>query len=740
MLELSYEKKMTNVSQNVLTKQIVAYLNLTCSQEVKPSLFYEKVRQYAKKGLCFAYVVVHAYMHGVGKLNWWKDLLISVASWDGTADGLLRKVTLKDAQPDSVDCTQGDLLNRFTHYILYNHASNDLIGLELGDGFDQKKFLHVGDYFFASEKIVNHVVASGYMDDETLRKILIPDVFSQNKTLFIIQNFDHGCSFRFDQMNDRWIFYDPNDPDGEQTFSTLNDFIQCVCLRLGFHLAITVSSFTQENQLTKISNCYKGVLARNPISLMKGLGLHVIACHAPEIMDKLIELAEDNADVCTALASALPLQNKDDFTAVHIIARYAPKSMGGLFALARGNRDVWAVLVRVLLLQNKDDFTGLHMIARYAPKSMDELFALARGNPDVCAALASALTLQIKEGSTGLHVIAGYAPESMRALIPLAKDNADVCAALASALSLQDQDGFTGLHVIAAYVPESMPALIALAKDNADVCAALARALLLQDIDSFTGLHVIAGYAPESLGELVELARDKADLCAALASALPLQAEDGFTGLHMILCYAESQIGAFLSLLEKTGPEHAKFSKEHIKNCALSRAFCQALELLSAGKNTLLWDRFVEIGLRNIDTFVALAEQFDFFRKVLFKMDASNYHLIAMVALKQGALGVLMYALENYGLHKDYFSKNNRSFMKAMIDLAGKDDAFCAVFAKALKFSNSLGETVFDSLRYCDSRNIKFNLEDIFSLAKKRPVVDEALIVAGEARDSYRLH
>ena len=451
-----------NISQNKITKAIIAYLEIVgnpLSPERKSSL---------EKGLCFGFSVVHAYMAAKGRSVWWKNVLEMISQWDTERNSL-------DSLPSNVPeafslkkcyggqergITYRNLIDLVTNYVLYNQgteATSEVSGIE------QHTFLKPNGLFCSEEGgIQSYLCYIGCFDKVKLQSLLrkIKDS-SPFEGMITISNSDHRCSFRYDTEFKHWCFYDPNYPDGEHSFDAKDDLISEINEKLGKNLVVTLSGFkTMPNAL---SYHYTEFYADTVGGLYDQTALYEIAQYAPDQLTGVMALAERHKNIREAVAAALKTPTQEGRTALHMIAQCAPDKLAAVMTLAERDENIRKAVAAALKTPHQEGWTALHVIARCAPDQLAAVMALAK-DQNIREAVATALKTQNQEGWTALHVIARYAPDQLAAVMTLAKDHQNIRKAVAAALKTQNEAGWTVLHMISHYCAKQLTLFYSLAK------------------------------------------------------------------------------------------------------------------------------------------------------------------------------------------------------------------------------------------------------------------------------------
>lgn len=391
-------------SQSRYIDNMIVYMEMDAGSKLSDTR-----KQALRKGLCFGFSVVHSYMNATGKLAWWKSALEKLAAWDGTVASLQQAANLPDA--DNPNETLNSIFKRMTNYVLYNFAHPVVSDIkEIGKQTDflmpslGKDALHFDSMKGAIKK---SVAIAGYLSDDILRDMLIPEIFNQ-EAIYIIQGSGHACTIRYDRYEEKWYFYDPNYTSGEQGFTDQTTLIAEMHRILGDSLAIQMASWDSNILLTPF-NQFSDALNKGKIpELLNSGGLHMIAVFTPGQLTALLNLAETNSATNAALSAALSLQQNNKMTGLHVIARYATEQLPKLLSLAGRDSTIAAALASALLLQDNNRWTGLHAIAQHASDQLPALFALAKTNIDIKNALIKASALQNQDGESALNIIADH--------------------------------------------------------------------------------------------------------------------------------------------------------------------------------------------------------------------------------------------------------------------------------------------------------------------------------------------
>jgi hypothetical protein len=122
-------------------------------------------------------------------------------------------------------------------------------------------------------------------------------------SICLIGNDKHGCSFRYDVINECWAFYNPDNQNGELLFKSEKDFQSEILRVLGNDLSIIYAFF----DMSCGDNCGEELIHQFACELVRDLGLFLIAHYAPYQLAALFDLARNDADLRCAMEKTVKL-------------------------------------------------------------------------------------------------------------------------------------------------------------------------------------------------------------------------------------------------------------------------------------------------------------------------------------------------------------------------------------------------------------------------------------------------
>ena len=178
--------------------------------------YIRKLNKAILDGHCHGFAICHAAMRSIGKLEWWENVLVELANWDGTEQALQQRLNLPDATKME---TLDSLFNRALNYIVYHQVSstapeNDF---ELDDA-EQTNILERADKNNEKKRfllingnqpalfIKNSITAAGYFTINDFMVLLDENLVMGNMCL--ISSGIHTIRFGYDGR--AWMVYDPN--------------------------------------------------------------------------------------------------------------------------------------------------------------------------------------------------------------------------------------------------------------------------------------------------------------------------------------------------------------------------------------------------------------------------------------------------------------------------------------------------------------------------------------------------
>ncbi len=137
-----------------------------------------------RKGLCYGFSVMHSYMNAEQKLDWWKELLITLSQWDGQEASLATQTNL--SQSRSTNETYDSLFRRCTDAVLFHQGDTHVTQTRESQQF---QFLTPNGLFESGtgEKIKPeaHTTAIGTFSDKNLMAMLDEATFSSQSICLI---------------------------------------------------------------------------------------------------------------------------------------------------------------------------------------------------------------------------------------------------------------------------------------------------------------------------------------------------------------------------------------------------------------------------------------------------------------------------------------------------------------------------------------------------------------------------
>lgn len=321
----------TDVNQTKLMDQFIKYMEFDRGEN-----FSDEEKKNLTRGLCFGLSVIHSYMATTQKLKWWHALLEKIVAWDGKEESLKKIIQLPDENVEKTEKekTLGFHFMRATHYAFFHQSKPEiqLPNFEISD-LDSYTLLRAdtaGIQWFESEsgeKIKYNKRAGGTFSLDHFSQLLKPEIFSLPNTLFLIHHYfergGHACSIRFDNSDQQWCYYDPNDPMGEKKFKDIGALYKLVERSYGPSLEIEIASFDQNarQQCEPFFKTYD-VLCSNPdnfTQLIDQYGLFLLAHSRNEsLIEKILEQSALDENMRKTLVMAMCRKFHDDDMVVGI--------------------------------------------------------------------------------------------------------------------------------------------------------------------------------------------------------------------------------------------------------------------------------------------------------------------------------------------------------------------------------------------------------------------------------------
>jgi hypothetical protein len=494
-----------------------------------------------KRGLCFGFSLCHSGMAASGKLDWWQAALCEIAKWDGKKESLANPTNLPGvdnkieerpgAQFGLTGNTLGALIERvLVNYVFINFADeplNKLLGATVDDK-DKVKFT-LGNTITQGEilmprvqggfEVINSKNERMTVQDnikaicpiDSLEEVLASDDFVSTD-ICMIHSHDHACSWRVE--NNTWYFYDPNNHQGEISFSNKKEFINEIKKVLvnadpNDVVKIQVASLTRKFSLELKQKYDSATIFPEQIT---GKGLRMILTNRPDCLPELLDKIAIN-----------------------------PKSQEN-FAMA--------------LIQQPDCWTGLHHIAMDQPKCLPKLFYLVDINPSVAQSFAEAISQKDNvPGLTGLHVIVEKASANcMEKLFDLIEKNGVIKREFTDALFKTDHNDLSAFEAMVRYKPASLPRLYAMIEKDPSVGLGSLSFNVGEELgrksDKIHGsmVHQLAKFAPDSLPCLFKLIKNKPDMLMEFGYSLKKRDSNGISGVRMLLMHAPTCLQQLVDL------------------------------------------------------------------------------------------------------------------------------------------------------------------------------------------------
>jgi len=514
-------------------------------------------------GYCFGLSLCDGAMDHIGKLHWWKHVLVELHNWDKTQKSLDTEITLPDSE-NSKPITRRKLFELALNYIIPSQASvKESYKKFMPTGISQRSILKPDarvidaynkqlerrqSYFEIIDKKgdiqtikINKSIA-GYFTADNLDLLISAQTIQG--TICLLHSGNHAMRLKYDGIN--WILYDPNYPHNNiQSMHFTGDkhaVMKEIFARFKTHsISVEFAAFNPDKEFD--FSAYDQLIRESPDTLLKEQGLHIIAKKTPEYLPEIIKLAdntEQGLKIRSALIKALQLKEPDStWTGLHAISQEAPALIPELFKLAdKTQSGIEMRLAIAAALAEKDDIsTGLHFILQNSPNSLPVLFQLADNTPEgqqIRSAIAKGLADKFFNNCTGLHMVASFSPASLPGLFKLADgtpQGLQIQTAIAKALTEKSKDNETGLERIALFAPTSLPELFKLADSRPEglqIRAAIATWLAEKRINDPSWLEFNNALLPE-LMQLADNTPQGLQIRSTLAKILPdlMQRADG---------------------------------------------------------------------------------------------------------------------------------------------------------------------------------------------------------------------
>ncbi|MBV53567.1 MAG: hypothetical protein CL816_05835 [Coxiellaceae bacterium] len=270
-----------NIDQAHLNQKIIQFMMLessSCGEIASP------VKEKISRGCCYGYALVFAYMHAVGKAQWWQESLEALSSWDGSSHSLEEIITPSDSDSPQGE-TRYSLITRIIHYVLFHQVGAASIpGFSRMPQTDLTKPSNTpSDVRFSSDQytIAEQNIASGYFSADDLDQLLQHDFFSSPSMLIASihkphHDNGHSLAIVYDKTLQLWILYDSNMHEGSMTFRSKNDLIIQLLgnytPNIQLQLISLDHSYTAQKNQTLFQKTYEKIYKTKPLTLVKSHG------------------------------------------------------------------------------------------------------------------------------------------------------------------------------------------------------------------------------------------------------------------------------------------------------------------------------------------------------------------------------------------------------------------------------------------------------------------------------------
>ncbi|WP_419421378.1 hypothetical protein ACNVED_15050 (plasmid) [Legionella sp. D16C41] len=385
----------------------------------------EEIRKHAKQlrsyltsgGKCFAFSVAEGAFSATGYGNWWKTILAQVATWSpGNFDALNQSIDLQSFLPTShKEPARTWTLENVFEFVLNIVATEQAQVKEAVQSFlpeeirqvhyfePDKKFFEMminGELFQAQSK----AVIGGYFKTSKLASLLKDNQEQLPGNICLAHAENHVVTIQFEEG--KWVVYDSNYSHESiktmtKSFDTTEACVEEIKLCLKSEaMALELASF-RANTHVKF-DLFDKLTIPDSIQLLERGGLNVIAHHAPQQLQKIVELAFNSPELIRTLSLALSQENQIQRCCLLVMARYASNELEKLFILAQENTPLALAIAKALTIKNDQHWNPLHMIAAQSAPIIESLLNLAKVNSDVDKAVRAALSMTTKRGKSPL--------------------------------------------------------------------------------------------------------------------------------------------------------------------------------------------------------------------------------------------------------------------------------------------------------------------------------------------------
>jgi hypothetical protein len=394
LADLKLNSEIKSVGQNVdlnqglIQKKLAAFLLLQTDEKLSPAE--EKAREFFIKalsddlnkiGFCFGFSLCRAAMSVAGKRIWWQNALFAIASWDGDKEKLKTPIVLPNS--DSNEPVElREIFKKVLNYIIGNFGQRlasykdfHLRGMNQENILDEK--LQLFEVLKGKEvlKVQQHVKVAGNFTTEQLKALIRESDVEENIVLFHCA--DH--TIQFNLAGGRFEVYDSLREDKNlETFESKEDAIKEV-MRLmqieGFErkgeVALAYEIATLKKGAEKLAlPMYEEMMEKNPVDLLKGFGLIILAKECPNDLSRILNNAKksNHPDLPDIIGEALWVKDETyDCTGIHIIASYTPHVFADLLDIAEKSEKAKEKIFLALISKSQDGLTGLDMIEKHIP-------------------------------------------------------------------------------------------------------------------------------------------------------------------------------------------------------------------------------------------------------------------------------------------------------------------------------------------------------------------------------------
>lgn len=347
----------------------------------------------SKEEYCYNFALCRGAMAAVGRAEGWEYELRAVADWDGDPKKLTTHgVLLPDSEtktPLMLDEVFRRVLDFIVGYIEVGQAPQSvkpfLIAgtsqrnilspqpVEAKAGYKRFEMLHKGKILTVQQ----HARIAGNFTHQQLFDLLDEKQMAGNICLVHAPN--HTVQFGYE--NGKYVIYNPgseSETSVHEEFDSKEEALEYLLEILkipGNELegevacAIEMASFNPRAPKFRFPSHEKAI-KENPLQLLKGFGLTMLALSSPWDLPTVIDNALQANDsrladvVCSALQQTC---ESDGWNGLQVVAVYAPEQLGRLFAIAEQSKHATDMLRSALIHKNEHGRSGMYLVERNAP-------------------------------------------------------------------------------------------------------------------------------------------------------------------------------------------------------------------------------------------------------------------------------------------------------------------------------------------------------------------------------------